>query len=540
MPDERHPRPPRSGGRVPVLIVGAGPTGLAMALRLAREGIAHRIVDRTPGPGRTSRAMTVHARTMEFYRQLGFAHEVEERGYPTGTVRVFRDGREIAVFGIEDGGEGISPYPYTMTFPQDQHEELLLEQLHALGVSVERDTELVTFEQDEAGIRAVLRRSDVDEIVEADFLYGADGAHSAVREGLGLAFEGGTYPQRFYVADVEIAGQWTTDTFAAIGPDTLALRFPIRATGMQRLIGFVPERLEDRDDLAFEDMRADVEALLGIRITAVNWSSVYRSHHRVVERFRKGRVFVGGDAAHVHSPMGGQGMNTGIGDSFNLAWKLAAVVRSKASDALLDTYEAERLPFARILVATTDRAARPVVGSGFSGWLLRSVLLPRAFGILSRFRTFQRAVFLAVSQVRISYRTSPLSDGKVGGIRGGDRLPWLPLDEDPDGRDDNFDPLRSLRWQVHVYGKPRPEALALHDRMGLETHVFPWNARAARAGFRRDCAVLVRPDGYIALVASDQSALGAEALVGRFGLRLDRDRSAAAPRIAPPDSAAAA
>ena len=519
-----------SGGepRLPVLIVGAGPTGLAMSLRLAREGIAHRVIDRAAGPGETSRAMTVHARTMEFYRQLGFAHEVEERGYPTGLVRVLKGGKQIARFGIERGGEGISPYPYTMTFPQDEHERLLLERLDALGVTVERDTELVSFEQDGTGVTAVLRRNGREERVAADYLYGADGARSPVRGGLGLAFEGGTYPQRFYVADVEVSGEWTTDTFAAIGSDTLALRFPIRATGMQRLIGFVPERLADRDELTFEDMQADVEALLGIEITGVNWSSVYRSHHRVVERFRVGRCFVGGDAAHVHSPMGGQGMNTGIGDSFNLAWKLAAVLRGEANDALLETYEAERLPFARTLVATTDRAAKPVVGSGISGWLLRSVLLPHAFGFLSRFDAFQRAIFLAVSQTRIAYPNSPLSDGKVGGVRGGDRLPWLPLVDDAQGRADNYEPLRSLRWQVHVYGEPHPKARAELKRMGLETQVFPWSARAKEAGFRRDCAVLVRPDGYVALAAKDQSSLDVAGLAGRFALQFNRHADAPA------------
>ena len=528
-----------SGGttRLPVLIVGAGPTGLAMSLRLAREGIAHRIVDRASGPGETSRAMTVHARTMEFYRQLGFAREVEERGYPTGLVRVYKGGRQIARFGIERGGEGISPYPYTMTFPQDEHERLLLERLDALGIAVERDTELVSFEQDGRGVRAVLRRDGREEHVEASYLYGADGASSRVRKGLGLTFEGGTYPQRFYVADVEIGGEWTTDTFAAIGSDTLALRFPIRATGMQRLIGFVPERLSEQEGLRFEDMQADVEALLGIEISGVNWSSVYRSHHRVVERFRVGRCFVGGDAAHVHSPMGGQGMNTGIGDSFNLAWKLAAVVRGEANDALLDTYEAERLPFARTLVATTDRAAKPVVGSGLSGWFLRSVLLPHAFGFLSRFDAFQRAIFLAVSQTRIAYRDSPLSGGKVGGVRGGDRLPWLPLVDDAQGRADNYEPLRSLRWQVHVYGEPHPKALAVHEGIGLQTHVFPWNPRAKEAGFPRDCAVLVRPDGYVALAAKDQSALNVRDLAERFALRFGRPAAAptavsAAPRVA--------
>src|SRR5215470_2207807 len=191
---------------------------------------------------------------------------------------------------------------------------------------------------------------------------------------------------------------------------------------------------------------------LKLSITKVNWFSTYRVHHRVAHHLREGRVFLLGDAAHIHSPVGGQGMNTGIGDAVNLAWKLAAVLQDGAPDTLLETYEAERLAFARRLVATTDRVFTLATTRGLVARWVRTRLVPLLVPLLFRLSPWRRLMFRTLSQIGVSYRHSPLSAGAAGAVRGGDRLPWVELEPGQD----NFAPLTSLQWQVHVYGEARP------------------------------------------------------------------------------------
>src|SRR5262249_25322868 len=345
-----------------------------------------------------------------------------------------------------DVGKGISPYPFALSFPQDDHERLLIDRLAAAGRAVEWNTELTGLTQQDGGVRADLRKPDGQEHWAGQYLCGCDGAHSAVRHGLGVGFPGGTYDQLFYVADAEADGAWSDrDITGYLAERTFCLAFPVRTPGMFRFIGLAPEALRGRDDLTFDDLRAGVEQVTGTRVTRVNWFSSYRVHHRVADRFRQGRVFLAGDAGHVHSPAGGQGMNTGIGDAVNLAWKLAAVLAGRANASLLDSYEAERLPFARSLVATTDRVFEAVVGKGLLARAVRTVFAPYILPFVLRFAAVRRAQFRLVSQTRIAYRQSPLSDGSARGVHAGDRLPWV------EGTD-NYAPLSSLGWQLHVYG----------------------------------------------------------------------------------------
>jgi 2-polyprenyl-6-methoxyphenol hydroxylase-like FAD-dependent oxidoreductase len=385
-----------------------------------------------------------------------------------------------------------------MTYPQDAHERLLIERLDALGVSVERRAELLRFDQHPESVRAVLKRPDgSEEICVANYLAGCDGAHSTVREALATGFPGGTYSGLFYVADVDAAGP------AADGEihvdleeaDFLAV-FPLKGTGRLRLIGPVswePER--EHRELAFDDVGERAIGNLKLTIARVNWFSTYHVHHRVAARFREGRVFLLGDAAHVHSPVGGQGMNTGIGDAVNLAWKLAAVLHGGASDSLLATYEAERIGFARRLVATTDRAFTVVTKQGALARWVRTRLVPLIGPWLLRPASVRRLLFRTVSQTSVHYRRSPLSVGAAGAVRGGDRLPWV---ETEPGKD-NFAPLASLTWQVHVYGESRPGLAEACAELQLPLHRFPWQQGMRRAGLLRTALYLVRPDGYVAL-----------------------------------------
>ncbi len=497
-----------------VLIVGAGPTGLALGLCLVRHGIAFRIIEKNLGPGQASRATVVQARTLELYQQLGIADEVVARGIALENFHLREAGQDVVKLAFNAFGKGLSPFPFVLSFPQDDHERFLSDKLREAEVIIEWGVELKESTQDDRGVRVVLDKSGTSEICEVAYLCGCDGARSRVRQDLKLAFPGGGYSQLFYVADVAIDGDWVSDLFGNLGANSLALMFPVRSSGMRRLIGIVPADVAGRAVITFEDIRPEAEPLLGVRVTRVNWFSTYHVHHRVAARFGVGRCFIAGDAGHIHSPAGGQGMNTGIGDAVNLAWKLADVLRGRAPPSLLTTYETERISYARKLVATTDRAFRGVVGQGVGSRLLRTWLLPHLMPRLVSFSALPRWVFKTISQTGINYRESSLSAGKVGSVSGGDRLPWAATDGG-----DNFGALRSLTWQLHVYGRAAPSMIEAAAKLCLPVKAFPWSDAAGRAGLRQDAGYLVRPDGYVAFCSADQDARGLTAFAAERGLR---------------------
>jgi 2-polyprenyl-6-methoxyphenol hydroxylase-like FAD-dependent oxidoreductase len=481
-----------------ILIVGAGPTGLVLALWLTRLGVRVRIIDKTAEPGTTSRAVAVQARTLEFYRQVNLSDAVVAAGVQVAGVNLWVAGAKAAHVPLGRLGKGLSPFPFALTYAQDAHERLLIEQLDALGVRVERQTELVRFEQLSESVRAVLKRPDSsEEICETAYLAGCDGARSTVREALAIGFPGGTYSGLFYVADVDAAGPATDgEIHVDIEEADFLAVFPLKGTGRLRLIGPVhwePER--EHRELTFDDVSQRAIANLKLTIARVNWFSTYRVHHRVAAHFRAGRAFLLGDAAHIHSPVGGQGMNTGIGDAVNLAWKLAAVLKDGASDRLLETYELERIAFARRLVATTDRVFTFITKQGGIARWVCTRLVPRIFPLLFRLAPVRRWLFRTVSQIGINYRQSPLSVGVARAVRGGDRLPWV---ETESGKD-NFAPLTALGWQVHVYGEPRPGVAQACHELEIPLHVFAWQPDMQRAGLLQAALYLIRPDGYVAL-----------------------------------------
>jgi 2-polyprenyl-6-methoxyphenol hydroxylase-like FAD-dependent oxidoreductase len=492
---------------VEVLIAGAGPTGLVLALWLTKLGVSVRIIDRTAGPGTTSRALAVQARTLELYRQLDLTDAVVGQGHKVPAVNLWVKGEPKARVAFEAVGQDLTPYTFIEIFPQDRHEALLVDRLTALGVSVERRTELLRFTDAGDGVIARLRGPDGSESdCEARYIAGCDGARSLVRKTIGAGFPGGTYQQVFYVADVEasgpaIDGELHIDLDEA---DFLAV-FPLAGEGRARLVGTVrDERASHADTLRFEDVSRRAIEHLKVQVKTVNWFSTYRVHHRVTDRFRKGRAFLLGDAAHIHSPAGGQGMNTGIGDAINLAWKLAAVLGGAAPDSLLDTYEAERIGFARRLVATTDQVFSFATTEGRVADLLRTRVAPILFPRLAALATVRQFLFRTVSQITLTYRGSALSDGVAGEVHGGDRLPWAPADGV-----DNFSTLSAMTWRAHVYGEARPDLVDWCARHDLPLEAYAWSPRHAAAGLARDALYLLRPDTYVALAdpAGEPAAL---------------------------------
>jgi 2-polyprenyl-6-methoxyphenol hydroxylase-like FAD-dependent oxidoreductase len=511
----------------PVLIAGAGPTGLNLAISLAHRGVPFRILSDAIGPGERSRAMVVQARTLEFYDQLGFAQQIVDAGIIVDGVHMRRgDGsgpQDIATLHLQELGRDISPFPFGLAYPQDDHERFLLDRLRELGGDVEWQSRLTGFTQDAHGVLATIEQNGRAAEARCSWICGCDGAHSQVRESLGIGFPGGTYDQHFYVADVRLDQGFERDLIISFGDKVLTLLFPVRSSGLQRLIGLVPPELTDRDDLRFEEIHRQAEQQLDIRVTGCDWFSTYRVHHRVADHFRVGRAFLLGDAGHIHSPAGGQGMNTGIGDAINLGWKLAQVIQHNAAPNLLDTYEIERISFARSLVATTDRAFTGIVAGGLAGEFARRVFAPLVLSVATRMAITQHAFFRLLSQARIHYEDSPLSEGHAEDVHGGDRLPWL----GPNGPS-NFDALRSLDWQVHIYGHADPSFASAVRDLGLALHTFPWEPRAEAAGYAQNSALLIRPDGYVALALPHQQIQKLHAFIERWSLRFARPLSAAA------------
>lgn len=505
-----------------ILITGAGPTGLVLALSLARQGLRPRIIDKAPTAGQTSRALAVQARTLEFYHQLSpaLAADTVAAGIKLDHLDLRRPSGHVARVPLGDFGKGLSPYPYVLSLPQDDHERLLIEHLTRAGLTIERNTELTALTQTENGFRATLKTPTGEEPFDAAYVCGCDGAKSTVRHALGIDFPGGTYDQVFYVADVFAPHEPDafTGVAACVSPDGFVLVFPVRRTGALRVIGIVPRQHENDANITFDTVNPDVVRITGLKVQTVNWFSTYHVHHRVADHFRKGRAFLCGDAAHIHSPAGGQGMNTGIGDAYNLAWKLAAVITGRANEKLLDTYEPERLAFAKVLVSSTDRFFQVIAGRNRRSWFARGYLLPALLPRLARLKRVQRAMFRTISQTRITYRKGPLGTfsrdaQRSATLHPGDRLPWLP--SQPSGgvasatpsstpatspTPDNLTPLESLDWQLHTYS-PAPASLRdFATQHHLHLHEFPSSPQAQKAGLLPNTAYLIRPDAHLAAI----------------------------------------
>lgn len=483
-----------------VLIVGAGPTGLAMAVGLERQGVSFKIIDKADGPGEESRAMVIHARTLELYDQFGLAEEMVDKGIIGDNVSIFNDGVRRARLDIKDIGNSLSRFPFMLSLPQDVHERIIIEYLEKKGIEVEWNTELIEYEETDGKITAAITNGEGAESPRYDYMCGCDGPRSVVRKQMGYDFSGGTYEEVFFVADV-IAEDDADGVEAHMTKEGFAIVLPVRTSDSLRIIGIIPkEILEQKEDVQYTDVDDYIENHVGLTAKEVKWFSTYSVHHRVSEHFRKGQVFLAGDAGHIHSPAGGQGMNTGIGDAMNLSWKLAKVINAEMDGKILASYEEERMPFARRLVSTTDQAFKVMVGDGVFPQAIRDIFMPNIVPNAIRFKKWRRMVFRLVSQIHIDYEESMLSKGKAGKIKGGDRLPWIDY-----GDNDNYDALKTEGFHYHLYGQTNPEMRRFIKDSNFDLHEFNWTAEAKKAGIKKNTVMLVRPDGHIAVITDDNN-----------------------------------
>jgi 2-polyprenyl-6-methoxyphenol hydroxylase-like FAD-dependent oxidoreductase len=495
-----------------VLVVGAGPTGLMLANQLARRGVRALIIDRHSGPSLQTRALGVQARTLEIYSHLGIVEGALELGKRTVGANMWAQGRRAARIPVGDIGRDLSPYPFLLILGQDDNERLLGEALRRSGMTVQWNTELIGLVQEGDRVTTQLKQPDgtIREVTAA-WVAGCDGARSAVRELSGIRFEGAPYEEVFFVADTEMTGPMVPDELNVyLWPKGFHLFFPMRGVDHWRVVGIVPPALRGRDDLTLDDVTPSIrkEAGSGLAFQRCSWFSTYRIHHRRAERFRDRRCFLLGDAAHIHSPVGAQGMNTGLQDAYNLGWKLALVASEGADARLLDSYEEERIPVAQRLLSTTDRAFSLVVSNARLAGLLRTRVVPKIMALAMRLETVRRLAFRTISQIGIHYRNSALSETLPGtpdaGPRAGDRFPWLrPTLSANNPPGDLYRKLDDRRFTLIVIGQPAPPGgfAGLGDLLSiLVIPSDPANTRElARVQIPRTAFYLLRPDGHIAI-----------------------------------------
>jgi 2-polyprenyl-6-methoxyphenol hydroxylase-like FAD-dependent oxidoreductase len=456
-----------------------------LACQLARRGLKPLLIDRHAGPARETRALGVQARTMEIYAQLGVVERALALGHKGTGGNIWARGRRSARVPLGEAGSGVTPYPYVFILGQDDNERILGERLRELGGEIRWNTELVALEQQSDCAVATLKHPDGStRKVEAAWVGGCDGARSAVRELNAIGFPGAPYEHIFFIADVTAAGPMVPGELNVF---LWRLRFhaffPMRGENHWRIVGILPDALTGRKDVTFEDVLPYLrsEWSEGIEVKHCTWFSTYRIHHRAAERFHAGRCFLLGDAAHIHSPVGAQGMNTGLQDAYNLGWKLALVVQGRADPALLDSYEAERIPVAKRLLETTDRAFQLVVSESWLAGLARTHLVARIAAFVLRFPRARRFAFRTVSQIGINYRGSNLSRNlsplPVDAVQAGDRFPLLQFDD--------------LHFHVVAVGQPAPQ---VPDFGGLvQAHSVVANENVPTGTY------LLRPDGHVGL-----------------------------------------
>ena len=514
-----------------VLVLGAGPTGLMAGLLLRRCGVDVRVIDKRAEPSSESRAGVMSARSVELFASLGLAEQVFAHGVPNSDFDIYAGGKLAGGFHFDHAHAVDTPFQFITMIPQAGTEAVLIEALAEAGLQVERGLEAVAFRQDAQGVCVDVKGADgAPKQIQAAYLLGADGAHSLVRHGLGLAFEGAKYPQGFLLGDVQVDWDLPDKRFRVfLNGDRLGLYVPFQGQGTARVMttDLNPPPTDDQawSALKLADLQAGFEAAAGrpVRLHDPVWLTRFSSQHRVVDRYRVGRVFVAGDAAHIHSPAGGQGMNTGLQDAANLAWKLAAVLKRGAGDALLDTYQAERLPVAHHVLELSDRMFD--VSASQSGWRakLRDALAPLLVGPATQLDRVQDMAFRALSQIDVNYAEGRPSKADGTGPRAGDRAPDAPVRRGLDV----FELIAGYGFTALALSRKRLD-MATADRLAAELDALPGAAcrivarletprhsrveRVERAevfdryGLDADEAqalLLVRPDGFVAWRAGD-------------------------------------
>jgi 2-polyprenyl-6-methoxyphenol hydroxylase-like FAD-dependent oxidoreductase len=504
-----------SSTKTDVIIIGAGPTGLALACQLIRYGIDFVIIDKKETTTPYSKAIGVQARTLEIYEQIGLADKLIDLGWKAGKARLIVGGEVRGEADFGEFGKGMSAYPFVLLVEQGRHEALLYDFIKSNARDVRWRTELETFSQTDEGVTAVLNNPHGEtETIEAKYLVGCDGAKSPVRHALGLAFEGSTFERMFYVADVQIDWEFRNDALMVfLMKNSLLAFFPMKGDRQWRIVGTFPEEFaKDEGEVLYEEIEEQIkrDAELDLDITNVNWFSTYKVHTRHVNKFSEGRCFLAGDSAHIHTPAGAQGMNTGIQDGYNLAWKLAMVLRGDADARMLDSYNEERLENAENLLRTTDRFFNLVASPEPILSYLRMHVFPYVAGVAFSIDAVKKFIFPRVSQIGINYRHSSLSsdEGDLD-VKAGDRMPYFTV-----GGQNVYDMLREPKFHwIHFSAGEARSVSELNGEYGefVDRHEVPISPQVADIfGSETSYSLLQRPDNYIATISTEASLARSE------------------------------
>jgi 2-polyprenyl-6-methoxyphenol hydroxylase-like FAD-dependent oxidoreductase len=469
-----------------VLIAGAGPVGLVMAIELARYGVAVRIIDKAPQRTDKSKALVVWSRSLELLARAGCSTGLVDAGYKVSSLNVSANGKSIAQVALD----GLpTPYPYGLMIPQSDTERVLDDFLKNLGLKIERTVELTRFTAYNDKVVSTLRHADgTEELAETSWLIGCDGAHSTVRDQLGMEFHGETSLINWILADIHLENKPRAPEVNVVWhSDGILVTFPI-AEDRYRVaadVGIVPENSNPSAEPTLEDVQAILDRRFPGGVRAINpiWLSSFRINERKVTDYRAGRVFLAGDAAHVHSPAGGQGMNTGMQDACNLAWKLALVVHGIGAESLLDSYSAERSPIAEQVLKVTGRVTSMATLTGKVKQSLRNHAAALILGV----PLVRKFAADAASEISIGYPHSPLN------------APRGHQDPSPGYRA----PIRATEPPVGAGNRPLFALFA--EPNGMPSNFSGRYASlldpALRDRYHRDGMWLIRPDGYTALSA---------------------------------------
>lgn len=482
-----------------VIIIGAGPTGLALAVQLQRYNIDFIILERNDATTHLSKAMVVHARTLEIFDQIGLAEKAVSIGQPAQRFLLLSKGKVKGEVTIGAFGEGLSPYPFALILEQNKTEKLLAEHLTMMGDAIQWGSEISNFEPGSNNVAVTYKdKTGNEQTIEGDYMVGCDGASSMVRHHLGFGFSGETQERTFYVADVKMESpiKHRTDAWFVMVEKGFVLFFPMEGDKHYRVIGTVPDELAAKSDIAFADVSHTLKEQMKVDITFTEeyWFSTYKVHSRLAESFSKGRCFIAGDAAHIHTPAGGQGMNTGIQDAYNLAWKMAFVLKGKAPEYLLATYSDERRANAIKLLNTTDRLFDIFAGRGALTNFFRQNILPLILKMVTSANFLNRFIFPTLSQIGIKYPNSRLTvKSSLGKVNAGDRMPWFEIN----GKS-VYNELKAPACKLLYFGSGEPKNPDFKGISLLSTDTIP-----EIFGSNIDFYIVLRPDNYISYIGSN-------------------------------------
>jgi 2-polyprenyl-6-methoxyphenol hydroxylase-like FAD-dependent oxidoreductase len=519
-----------------VLIVGAGPSGLMMACQLALRNIPFRIIDKKDHPANYSGALIIQARSVEIFEQMGIAQTAIQAGTIANEINILFNGKKTFSIPVKNIGHGLTKFPYLLMLEQSKTEQLLIDFIHNYGYSVERKIELLQFTQDADDVTAILKlANEKTETIKTKYLIAADGGHSTVREQLHIPFTGKTHPISLFVTDCNAEVNLPSDTMCfSFSEATTAGFFPLK-DGKWRIDGAISGKLEAKDILTFEDIEKNFAERIRMKVKLYHpqWFSVFHSHQRYASSFRQNRCFLVGDAAHIHSPVGAQGMNTGLQDAYNLAWKLALVIQDKAKTSLLDTYTSERIGIAKNVVRSTDKVFNLVTSQNFFTKIFRvyaaPLIMQLVLPLIENQKIIRHFFFKKISEIGIQYRQSSLSHhASLGNFpshapKPGDRLPYILYHED--GKEVNMhEKVKGKGFHLFIFTKYRSlnEILMAVEKYKaiMSTEIIPYTSETRylyeRLGIENSGCYLIRPDMYIAYRSGKPEADHFESYLQQF------------------------